>query len=113
MNVLTRWDWAWPYARRMQLRRRITRAALAAGGLWIAFVLVFGEAGLVRIAKLRAETRALEAEIAALETKARAQHASRDVVFEDPAALERIAREEYGLAREDEVVFKIRRTEAR
>ena len=106
MNVLTRWFWGWPQARQARVRKHLPRLLLAIVGLWIGYGLIAGEAGLLRILALKRQARALEAEVARLEAQTRQRREERDRLRSDPAYLEKIAREDFGLARPDELVFR-------
>lgn len=104
-----KWFWALPAARRARVRRRLLRALVAVVVLWIGYGVLFGEAGIVRILSLQRKARRLEAEIARLEREAEELKQRRERLQADPAQVEKVAREEYLLARDDELVFRIRK----
>jgi cell division protein FtsB len=86
----------------------VSRRALAGGvvvTLAVAF-LVYGSSGLVRVWQMQKEVEALEREIVIL--RAAMQEMARDVdaLRSDPAALEKLAREELGFVRPGEKVLK-------
>jgi cell division protein FtsB len=86
------------------------RALLVVIGAWIAYGVLFGDAGLARILSLKREERRLEAEISRLEQEADDLKQRRERLESDPAYVEKVAREEYLLAHDDELVFRFRDT---
>ncbi len=82
--------------------------ALLAWGVAAALLgaIVFGERGLLRLHQLQAEQARMEA---AIETKKAANRALRrelEALRNDPAYQERLAREELGLVRPGEIVYR-------
>src|SRR5579871_1880077 len=68
----------------------------------------YGQSGLARLVKLRGELRALEAESAALRSSNARLRAEVARYEEDPAAAyERAAREQLGLVKPGEIVFRL------
>jgi cell division protein FtsB len=74
--------------------------------LLVAGLAVYGWQGMVRVRELRAELRALERENVALREQAQRLTQVIDRLRNDPAYLERIAREERGMVRPGETVLK-------
>ena len=93
--------------RSLWLRRLGVATALALGLGWLPWQ-ILGRSGVARLVKLRAELAALQTgNRALLEDNARLR-AEIQLYDEDaPAAVERVAREELGLVRAGELVFKI------
>ncbi len=93
---------------RARLRRRSIPLPLVlglAGGCWILVTLIAGDHGWLRIRALRREHARVEQQIGEAETQIaslRRQLARTG----DPVHLERVAREEFGLARPGEVVYR-------
>lgn len=69
-------------------------------------MLVLGDAGLPRWRALRAELAEAEHENDRLRREVDDLRVEVEALRHDPAAIERIARDELGLAREDELVFQ-------
>ena len=89
--------------RRRRRRRRLTLAALAVVFVVGTFAAVFGERGFVDVrqekedlARVRAEVEATQERVAALKSRV-------DALKSDPAAIERIAREELGYVEPGEI----------
>jgi len=80
----------------------VIAAAVALVGLW----LLFGsDAGIVRVLMLQRRAQELDRKIETL-ARERAQARERlDRLLNDGATIERVARESYGLARPDEIIF--------
>lgn len=89
------------------LRRLPIAAALAVALGWLPYQ-IFGESGLSRLVQLRAEVARLKADNEALRQKNRALRSELSLYDEDDAgAAERIARDELGLVKPGEVIFKV------
>jgi len=74
--------------------------------VWVISVVFFGDTGLVSILRMRSMARSLEGDIRILE-EAKAETAERKAALEsDPETIERVAREEYGMIREGERVYR-------
>lgn len=71
-------------------------------------VLVLEPQGLPRMRALESELAGVEAENAELRREVGALRVEVDHLRDDPAAVERIAREQLGLVRKSEVVFQFR-----
>jgi cell division protein FtsB len=86
----------------------MSRRVLAAGAglLLLAVLSVCGVSGMLRIRALQGDIAAAEDEIAALRIQAEKLTATVDLLRNDPAYIEKLAREEHGLVREGETVLK-------
>jgi cell division protein FtsB len=72
-------------------------------------LLVFSPSGLARLTTLRQERARAEEEVTRLSRQIERLRAEVQRVKEDPAYVERAARDELGLLRQTEVVFQFRR----
>ena len=81
----------------------------AVGVLALALV-VYGGSGLLRVWRLKQEVEVLEREIGALREEAQALARTAEALRSDPAAVEKLAREELGYVRPGERVLKFPRT---
>jgi cell division protein FtsB len=88
--------------------RRIPLAlALAVALGWLPYQL-FGESGLSKLVKLRADLARVRADNAELRRKNRALRAELSLYDDDDlGSVERIARDELGLVKPGEIVFKV------
>ena len=96
-------------ARPRSVWRRLSRgqvALAAAGALVIGLLIAWGVGGALRIWTMRQEITAVERDIATLRARAAALTQVIDRLRNDPAYLEKLAREEHGLAREGDTVLK-------
>ncbi|HUF94164.1 MAG TPA: septum formation initiator family protein [Candidatus Limnocylindria bacterium] len=86
-----------------------------AGGIAVLVVAAglaaFGTHAILRVSHMKAEMAAQEREIAVLRARAEALGKTAERLRNDPAYLEKIAREEYGYVREGETVLKFPRHE--
>jgi cell division protein FtsL len=85
-------------------RRRVTWAVI--GSLALLIVLFSGPRGCWRQVRVRVERRAIEAEIRALKEEKKRLEAEKKSL-DDPATVEKIAREEYGMSKKDEKVYRV------
>ena len=83
--------------------RLLGGAALAVLTLGLA---VYGGNQILRVTHLRREVQAMERDIVALRTRAEELSRTVDRLRNDPAYLEKLAREELGYVRPDETVLK-------
>ncbi len=81
-------------------------AVVAAAVVVIALLVAWGTSGALRIRAIRQEITAAERDIEALRAKATALTQTIDRLRNDPAYIEKLAREEHGLVREGETVLK-------
>jgi cell division protein FtsB len=90
------------------LRRKA--AGLASVIALIALVVgaLFGDRGLLQLATQRQRARALARQLQDLREENRALGAEIEALKTDPAAIERLAREQLGLAKPGEMVFVLR-----
>jgi len=73
---------------------------------------VFGDRGLLNLVEKRRQVEALRHEIEDLRTENARLSSDITALRQSPLAIERLAREELGLARPDETVFLIREPDA-
>jgi cell division protein FtsB len=82
------------------------------GGLAVAILalglLTYGGNSLIRVVRMKGEIEALEREVAALRVQSEKLTATVERLRDDPAYVEKLAREELGLAREGETILKFR-----
>ncbi|MEX2145462.1 MAG: septum formation initiator family protein [Candidatus Rokuibacteriota bacterium] len=87
-----------------------------AGGIAVLVVAAglaaFGTHAILRVSQMKAEMAAQEREIAALRARTEALGKTAERLRNDPAYIEKIAREEYGYVREGETVLKFPRHES-
>ena len=74
---------------------------------------LFGRQGLLELVRYRAERQRLLEEIAALELEVERLETEIQALDSDPGAIERLAREELGLAREGEILVFLDSEESR
>jgi cell division protein FtsB len=84
-------------------RRLVT---VAAGIALVAVLGGYGVGGLLRVRAMHQEIAGAEREIAALKAQAEKLTLTIDRLRNDPAYIEKLAREEHGLVREGETVLK-------
>ena len=96
--------------KRAERLQRAVRYALGALLLLVFMNGIFGDNGYLAMRRARADTDKLRKEIQQLNEEN--QHLAGDVraLKTDPAAVERVAREDMGLAREGELVFRLPET---
>lgn len=88
----------------MRLLKRFVLPALL---LLAAYYAVFGgEYSIFEVRRARAEVEAARAELAELEMRIDSLRARADSLENDPATLERIARERFGMIREGETLYR-------
>lgn len=76
-------------------------------GIWFASAILLGDTGLISIVRMRGMRDDLEAEVQALECERAETEQLRNDLENDPATMERIAREEYGMIRDGEVCYRV------
>lgn len=72
-------------------------------------VMIFSPDGLSRLKALEEEKRSADAEIARLSAEIQEYRVRVQRIKEDPASVERAARDELGLVRQTEIVFQFRK----
>jgi cell division protein FtsB len=77
----------------------------------LSYSLFFGEMGVRKYLELRDNKVGLEKDIARLDRENNVMKEHVDSLKKDPYAIEKYAREEYGLAKPDEVIFQIKKKE--
>jgi cell division protein FtsL len=85
-------------------RRRVRLAFMSM--LALLLLLSIGKRGCYEQARVQVEKKKIESEIAALE-KEKAAAAAEKKKLEDPAEVEKIAREKYGMSKKDEKVYRV------
>jgi cell division protein FtsB len=99
-----------------QRQLRLRRLLLIVGGLAVLYLVVpllLGETGIISYFKLRRTERALTAEIETLAQQNQALTEEVRRLKSDPETIERVAREQLGLVRPGEVVYKFEPAPAR
>ena len=76
-------------------------------GLAAYYALFGGEYSVFEVRRARAERAQAEAQLAELRAEIEALRARADSLESDPAALERIAREKFGMIREGEILYRL------
>lgn len=89
----------------MFLERALPIAILATA-LFSVPLILFSSTGLSRLSSLRAERESAREEVSRIEEEIRQLRAAVERIKSDPAAVERVARDELGLVRQTEVVFQ-------
>lgn len=95
------------HAQRVQRRRRIRRLLVTLGLALFLYAFVFSRGGLMSIARTHLEVRSLEQEVAQLEERQTSLQIQIERRQSDPATIEALARETYGMSRPGEKVFRI------
>jgi cell division protein FtsB len=86
---------------------RLSRVLLPGALLLAGYYAVFGgEHSLMEVRRARSEREAEEAEVARLRAENDSLRALVDSLENDPATLERLARERFGLIRDGEVLYR-------
>jgi len=93
---------------RANLVERVLPLALLAVAVISVPVMILSSSGLGRLETLREEKRRTDQAISQLSQQIRQLRAEVERVRSDPAAVERVARDELGLVRKTEVVFQFR-----
>jgi cell division protein FtsB len=88
--------------------RLLPIAMLAVAGISVP-VMIWSPSGLPRLHMLRAERAAVDEELSVLSQEIRQLNESVQRVKSDPAALERVARDQLALVRQTELVFHFKR----
>ena len=91
------------------LARRVLPLAVTVAAAISVPVLIFSPSGLTRLRALREERARADDEVARLSREIDRLRAEVRRIKEDPAHVERAARDELGLLRQTEVVFQFRR----
>ncbi len=90
---------------RTMLRKRLLIAAGILLGTYLLVSFIFGEMGVVKYYRMKAQYNALTQEIAELKQNNVRLRAEVQALKTDPAYVERIARDKLGLARKGEIVY--------
>lgn len=86
---------------------RVLRILAWTIGIWFACSILLGDTGLFSIVRMHGMRDDLEAEIGALELERTETEEFRDDLENDPATIEKTAREEYGMIREGEICYRV------
>ncbi|MFH1502805.1 MAG: septum formation initiator family protein [Candidatus Eisenbacteria bacterium] len=76
-------------------------------GLLFAYAVLFGDTGLVSIVRMHGMRDELVAEMSSLEAERTATEERRDDLENDPWAIEKVAREEFGMIRDGETCYRV------
>jgi cell division protein FtsB len=77
--------------------------------IWFVSAVLFGDSGLFSILRMRGMKRSLEEEIEVLEEVKAATEEHRDDLKNDPETIEELAREEYGMIKDGEICYRVKR----
>ncbi|MFQ5600472.1 MAG: septum formation initiator family protein [Candidatus Krumholzibacteriia bacterium] len=88
-------------------RRKLRRLILWGLSSLFAYGFLFADDGLLSLVTRRIRIHRLEAQVAALEQRRRLLLREVELRHDDPATIERLAREEYGMIFEGEMVYRI------
>lgn len=91
---------------RRALRRLLRVAGAALIGLCVFYAVLGGAYGLPRLIELREDVRTTTAERDRLRVRVDSLTALRDSLKQDPRAIERVARERYGLIQDGETLYR-------
>jgi cell division protein FtsB len=75
--------------------------------VWFVSAILMGDSGLFSIAHMKGMKRELQDEIQALEVTRDEAAAYNEALTNDPAAVERVAREEYGMIKDGEICYRV------
>ena len=92
---------------RSELRRKLLALLGIAAGLWLVLMLVGGDSGALALFRARGAHADLESRVEQLEAENERLRAEIRSLEEDPAEVERIAREELMMARPNEEVLLV------
>jgi len=92
---------------RLKKNRRTVFGVLVGGPLLV--VLLFGKHGVLQRFRLQNQKADLEARIQQAEMETKQLQAESRALDSDKKALEKVAREKYGMSREGETVYKVRK----
>lgn len=87
-------------------RRLIFFTIIILSLLYLVISFTFGDAGLLRYRELREKKSQLSGEIQSIETRNARAKAELKLLKENPFYLEKYAREDFGMAKPDEYIFK-------
>jgi cell division protein FtsB len=75
--------------------------------IWFLSAILFGETGFFSLMRMNAMKDSLEQEIVALEEARAETETRRDALERDAATIEQVAREEYGMMKDGETVYRV------
>ena len=85
---------------------------VAAVALVIVALLVYGARAMVKVSEMRRDLAAMERDIVTLRARTEALTKTVDQLRNDPASIEKLAREDLGYVREGETVLKFPKSDA-
>ena len=88
-------------------RRRVNRFLWALPALWFVYLFFAGDSGYLQIRERARQIEALRGEIETVEAENRQLEAEVEKLKNDLAIIERIARERYGMVKENETVYMV------
>lgn len=77
--------------------------------IWFASAILFGDSGLFSILRMKNMKGALDDEIEILEEVKAATEERRNDLNNDPETIEELAREEYGMIKDGEICYRVKR----
>lgn len=86
-----------------RIRRLVLPGLLAAAAYWAVFG---GEFSVFELAEIRGALVEEEMRLAEVRTRIDSLTVSRDLLTDDPATIERVAREDFGMIREGETLYR-------
>lgn len=93
-------------ASEIKKRRLIFFTIICLSLFYFVISFTFGDSGLLKYRELRKKKSELAAEIQAIETRNNALKSELKLLKENPFYLEKYAREDFGMAKPDEYIFK-------
>ncbi|HID96430.1 MAG TPA: septum formation initiator family protein [Candidatus Latescibacteria bacterium] len=95
-------------AYRYPLKKRVTRIVLSLSILFLVYIfLIRGDYGLYQIWQLKKEVAVLKGEIGVLKREEAELKRKRQLLLSDLDYIEKMAREEYGMVKEGEMIYKV------
>ena len=88
-------------------RRKMYRFLWALPALWFVYLFFAGDSGYLQIRERSREIEAMQGEIATVRVENRRLTAEVEMLQNDLAIIERIARERYGMVKENETVYMV------
>ena len=89
------------------VKKYIGRAVLIGGLLVLVYFYLFGDYGVQRIRKQKQEIAELERTVEQLRQQQQELKETIELLKTDPEYIEKIAREEYGLVKQGEIIYKV------
>jgi len=89
------------------IRENKVRAAIIAGGVVLLFYVLFNSNGIYQRIKLEMQKQEIQEKINSAEEEQKMLKEQSKALDGDPKAIEKVAREKYGMVREKEKVYKV------